>query len=130
MIEVNIVADSKYKFDRGAVRARISDVLQRFRIKDKVEVTLQVVGRRKITQLNETYLKHEGVTDVLSFPLNDPTDDRAFISSPDGVLHLGEIVVCYPVAIDEAVERQVSLDMQIMDLFEHGLMHLLGFHHE
>ncbi len=75
-------------------------------------------------------MKIEGATDVLSFPLNDSSDDRPFISSPDGILRLGDIVVCYSVAVEEALEKQCKVDSQIQFLAEHGLMHLLGYHHE
>ena len=130
MVEIQIIADSKYKVDKSVVRERMIAALARHHLTDKVQVVIEIVGRRRITELNETYLKHQGVTDVLSFPLNDPNDNRAFVARPDGILDLGEIVVCYPVAMEGAVERQVTIDEQIADLAEHGLMHLLGFHHE
>ena len=130
MIDIQILGDSKYKIDRDALRARFVEVLLRYKLKDNVTVSVEIVGKRRIKELNEMYLKHEGYTDVLSFPLNDPADDRPFISPPDGQLQLGEIVVCYPVAMEEALARQVGVDAQVVDLAEHGLMHLLGFHHE
>ncbi len=130
MIDIQVIADSKYKVDREKLRERLTGVLARYKLVDNVIVEIQIVGKRRIKELNEGYLKHEGYTDVLSFPLNDPGDDRPFISPPDGQLHLGEIVVCYPVAMEEALTRQVGVDVQVTDLAEHGLMHLLGFHHE
>jgi len=130
MVEIEIVADSKFRIDRDLLRTRLVTLLARYKLRDRVKVVVELVGRRRIKALNEGYLKHSGYTDVLSFPLNDPMDDKPFISPPDGILYLGEIVVCYPIAIEEALERQVSVDVQIADLAEHGLMHLLGFHHE
>lgn len=130
MITINILADAKFPFDRTLLREHLTAVLARHRLTDNVEVEVQVVGKRKITQLHVDFMQLPGPTDVLSFPLNDPSDERPFLSSPDGVLRLGDIVVCYPVAVEEALEKQIKVDEQIKFLAEHGLMHLLGFHHE
>ena len=130
MININILADAKFPFDRTALREHLTKVLAKFRLTDRVEVDIQVVGARKMSELHRVYMKIEGPTDVLSFPLNDSADDRPFISSPDGILRLGDIVVCYPIAVQEALEKQCRVDSQIQFLAEHGLMHLLGYHHE
>ncbi|KKU45860.1 MAG: putative rRNA maturation factor [Microgenomates group bacterium GW2011_GWC2_46_7] len=130
MISINILADAKFPFDRRALRQHLTKVLAKYKLTDSVEVDVQVVGARKMASLHKIYMQLPGPTDVLSFPLNDPSDDRPFISSPDGVLRLGDIVVCYSEAVTQALEKQCKVDSQIQDLAEHGLMHLLGFHHE
>ena len=130
MIQIEIVADAKFPFDRTALRIHLTKVLVKYKLVDDVEIDVQVVGGRKMSELHKIYMELPGPTDVLSFPLNDPEDDRPFISSPDGVLRLGDIVVCYSEAVKEALEKQCKVDTQIQDLAEHGLMHLLGFHHE
>ena len=126
MIAINIIADAKFPFDRTQLREHLTQVLAKFRLTDKIEVDVQVVGKRKMSELHRVYMKLEGPTDVLSFPLNDSADDRPFISSPDGILRLGDIVVCYPVAVEEALEKQCKVDEQIKFLAENGLMHFLG----
>lgn len=130
MIAINILADAKFPLDRDGLRAHLTAVLAKHRLTDNIEVDVQVVGSRKMSALHKTYMQLHGETDVLSFPLNDPADDRPFLSSPDGILRLGDIVICYPVAVTQALEKQCKLDAQIQFLAEHGLMHLLGFHHE
>ena len=130
MITINILADAKYPFDRAALRTHLTSVLAKYKLTDNVQIDLQVVGKRKMSKFHHTYMQLSGPTDVLSFPLNDPSDDRPFLSSPDGVLRLGDLVICYPVAVKETLEKQCRLDQQIQFLAEHGLMHLLGFHHE
>lgn len=130
MITINILADAKFPFDRVALREHLSKVLAKYRLIDAIEVDLQVVGKRKMSELHRVYMKIDGPTDVLSFPLNDPQDDRPFMASPDGVLRLGDLVICYPIAVEEALEKQCKVDSQIQFLAEHGLMHLLGYHHE
>lgn len=130
MITINILADAKYPFDRVVLRSHCAKLLAKYKLTEGVEVDIQAVGKRKMSALHKVYMDLPGPTDVLSFPLNDPADDRPFMSSPDGILRLGDIVVCYPIAREEALEKQCKLDTQIQALVEHGLMHLLGFHHE
>ena len=130
MISINILADAKFPFDRTELRAHLTKVLAKYKLVSGVEVDIQVVGARKMSELHRVYMKLPGPTDVLSFPLNDPADNRPFISSPDGVLRLGDIVLCYGEAVKEALEKQCKVDSQLQFLAEHGLMHLLGFHHE
>ncbi len=130
MVTINILADAKFPFDQGALRVHLTKVLAKHRLVRDIELDIQVVGKRKMSELHHVFMKLEGPTDVLSFPLNDPEDDRPFISSPDGILRLGDIVICYSVAREEAIEKQCKIDDQIQFLAEHGLMHLLGHHHE
>jgi len=130
MITINILADAKYPVDRDYLREKLRRELTKNRLTEGVELTVFVVGKRKMSQLHKQYMGLSGPTDVLSFPLNDPTDDRPFLASPDGILRLGDIVVCYTEALEEALSKQVKIDEQVAYLAEHGLMHLLGYHHD
>ncbi len=130
MITINILADAKFPFDRSALRTHLTKVLAKYKLVSGVEIEVLVVGSRKMAELHKTYMQLPGPTDVLSFPLNDPSDSRSFVASPDGILRLGDIVICYSVAVTEALAKQVKIDTQLQFLAEHGLMHLLGFHHE
>lgn len=130
MVTVNIQTDSRYKFDHERLRNCLVEVLARYKLTEKVVVDVTMVGKRKMSQLHQDYMKLQGPTDVISFPQNDSSDGRPFVGSPEGELQLGDIVICYPVAIEEAIEKQVKVDNQLRYLAEHGLMHLLGYHHE
>ena len=46
------------------------------------------------------------------------------------VLRLGDIVLSYPQVINDAVRDEMLVDDKVDELIEHGLMHLLGIHHE
>ena len=129
-VEVFINADSRYKFDRKMVREAVKQVLMKEGLLGKVEVGLSVVGDRKMKQLNAAFRKKPYTTDVLSFPLEDTISPQPFIGSPDSVMRLGDIVISYPVARDQAAQRNVMLDEEIVFLTTHGLLHLLGHHHD
>lgn len=127
---ISIFADSKHPVDRKGIRERMAYVLSKHGLATGVQVDILIVGRRKMANLHLKYLSLAGPTDVLSFPLNDAAAGAAFVASPDDVLRLGDIVICYPVALEEALAKQIRVDEQVQFLAEHGLMHLLGYHHE
>ncbi len=61
------------------------------------EVSVRLVDRAEMAQLNETYRNKQGTTNVLSFPADLPSD----VDSP----LLGDIVICAPVVREEAANR-------------------------
>lgn len=129
-VSVFIKTDSHYRVDREKVRTAIIEVLLQKRVKGKVEVSIAIVGNRQMKKLNKQYRNINTSTDVLSFSLSEQKDRKAFVVPPDNRLHLGDIVVCYPVAVEEAGEENKMVDDKINELIEHGVLHLLGYHHD
>lgn len=85
-------------------------------IKPNNVVDLFIVDERQMSELHQKWMQTYEPTDVLSFPLEKDT------SYPDDVIRLGDIVVCYPVAVKQGDS--------VASLAHHGLLHLLGHHHE
>lgn len=125
-VRVEITADSRYKFDRKQIREAVRKLLKEKSLSGKVTVGLAVVGERKMKELKKNYLGEEGITDVLSFCQTEGEE------MPDGEesLLLGDVVVCYPQAKRQAVSFKRLLDDEIEFLVLHGVLHLLGIHHD
>lgn len=85
-----------------------------------------VVGERKIRELEKKYFGEDKVTDVLSFP---QMDGESIPEADSEVLTLGDVVVCYPQAKRQALKFNRLLDDEIDFLVNHGVLHLLGIHH-
>jgi ssRNA-specific RNase YbeY (16S rRNA maturation enzyme) len=49
---------------------------------------------------------------------------------PGKYIRLGEIIICYPVALAESKEMGIPVENRIVDLAVHGTEHLLGKHHD
>ncbi len=132
MLRIPIKAESRYPVERKKIRKLVRQVLVKHGIKDEAEVSISFVGDRKMGRLNKDFMKRQGTTDVLSFPLINSQSkmQRGFVSPPDDILRLGDIVVSYPQARHQAMERNVTVDKEISMLVKHGLLHLLGIHHE
>ncbi len=136
MLKLNLMvtADSRYSFDRKRVKLAMEKVLQdQGKFEGKITVSLSVVGERKIRELEMKYFKRDEVTDVLSFPLEEamPAGRQGEVMpEDDDGQSLGDIVICYPQAKRQAMQWNRLVDEEIEFLACHGLLHLLGVHHD
>jgi probable rRNA maturation factor len=74
------------------------------------------VTETAIKDLNRKYRGKDKPTDVLSFPLEN------FEPGPDGIIHLGDIVICKA----QAKKKNHAVSF----LIKHAMLHLLGEHHQ
>ncbi len=125
-VTVPIFVESRYKVNRKRIRALVSNLLNTREIDGKVEVSVSIVGDRKMKELSQKYMKDTKVRSILSFSL---TEGEPTYSLPN-VLSLGDIILSYPQVIKESSEEEKLVDDKIDELVEHGLMHLLGINHE
>ncbi len=95
------------------------------------EVSLVIAGQDEVHRLNREYLGEDRPTDVLSFPMLPPhgADDPGFVTPPDGLRHLGEVIVSYPQAVAQAQEHGHAVTREVAFLTIHGVLHLLGYDH-
>lgn len=129
MITVNLTVGSRYPINRKRIRQATEQFLREHNV-THAQVDISVVGGRKIKELNESELKHEGKTDVLSFPQHEKNKLDDF-PMPEGVPpHLGDIVVSFPEAVKTARRYGKLVDDQLCFYIEHAIMHLLGYHHD
>lgn len=126
MIKVTVSKQSGYPVKSSILKKKLSSFLEKNGIVSDAEVSIAIVGEKKMMEVGAKYLKDKKLHNVLSFT---PTEVKGFVYPPDGILHLGEIVVCYPVAVKESAEENVLIDERVVELVEHGALHLLGIHH-
>lgn len=88
-------------------------------------VDLFFVDTEQIAELNGVHLGHDGPTDVLSFPLDDPSEADGFGFVP----HLGDVVICPAIAAHQAPDHAGDLRAEVLLLAIHGTLHLLGHDH-
>ena len=126
MITVLFQTESHFPCNRKKIKDAVAAVLGG-KVKRSVEVSVSIVGDRRMHQLNKQYRNIDDTTDVLSFGLNESAEkSEQFVEAPDNILRLGDIVVSYPQAIAEAAEENKMVDDKIIELVLHGLNHLLG----
>ena len=93
------------------------------KIKKDPSVSLAFVDQKEIKQLNKIYRQKNRPTDVLSF---GSRESQAIPGESD----LGEILICYFVAVSQAKASGHSTAAEIKILLIHGLLHLMGFDHK
>ena len=136
MINIIISSDPRYQINRDMIRSTLLTVLQRNRVSGKIEIGVNIVGARKIHELNRKYRGVDSPTDILSFALEDMNPANlmhipraGFVAAPDNWIRLGDIVLSYPQVLEDASSDGISVDEEIGSLLEHGMQHLLGVHH-
>ena len=97
--------------------------MQLFKIKKDVELSVNIVTKNRIQEINKTYRQIDRVTDVISFEFDEGFNEY------DGYIVLGDIFICFSKAIQQAKEYQHSIRREICFLFTHGLLHLLKMDH-
>ena len=84
-----------------------------------------LISPEEIRSLNRDYRGVDSVTDVLSFPQFEATDDL-----PEaGEICLGDVVICEDSVKEQADEYGHSYEREFIYLFVHSLLHLLGYDH-
>lgn len=134
MINIIISTDPRYSINRALIKEIVLETLIKHRILGKVEIGINIVGDRKMHELNRRYRGVDATCDILSYALEDPNPIKfqgvGFVAAPDKVLRLGDIVISYPQAVEDAALEEISVDEEIRSLVEHGIDHLLGIHHK
>jgi len=89
--------------------------------REDAELSLLVVGDRRIRALNREWRGKDAATDVLSFPLSDP---------PGIGPVLGDVVISFETAVRRAFGEGRSTRRELERYLAHGILHLLGYDHE
>ncbi len=91
-------------------------------LKKKTFISVSIVDDKEMKELNKKYLKRNYTTDVLSFETKERQDS--------GEMYLGDVVVNKEQARRQAKDYGNTYEEEISDLVGHGVLHLLGVHHE
>ena len=136
-MEIGVLIDEGLEvgLETGWVRSMVERVLTAQGTGSGVEVSLVITGQERIRELNRIYRGEDEPTDVLSFymlPVEEKPEPGVlpFVTPPDGVLHLGEVIISYPQAAIQAEEHQHSVEKEVTVLIIHGVLHLLGYEHD
>lgn len=117
-------------------------------ITQPIMLTLLITDDAGIREMNTQYRQQDKPTDVLSFPLLEqplvnapsdqlwaiPDDDAQpaqetppFVTPPDMITNLGDIVMSWPTVVRQAAEANHSTLYEILYLLSHGVLHLVGY---
>ena len=132
MVKVIIHTDTRYPVNRRVIRKAVLDTFSEFKVESgDLEVSVAVVGSRKMKDLSLKFLKDGKTHEVLAFAQEEisQSDGRGFVNPPDNILRLGDIVLCWPEILKEASRQDSMVDDQLYFLTGHATEHLLCKHH-
>src|SRR5476651_2372464 len=104
--KILIFVESRYKINRKRVKSAVFSVLEEQNVKSPFEVSIAIVGDRKMKALNNKYRQKDSTTNILSFPLSEgPTTYL-----PSDYTRLGDIIISYPQVIRESAAEDMLVD--------------------
>jgi probable rRNA maturation factor len=109
------------KITTRLLRQIVNGLLAELKI-PKAILGINLVAAPEMTLVNETFLKHAGSTDVITF---DHGEKRKTESGKQEYLH-GELFICVDEAIVHAKKFKAKWQSEIVRYIVHGILHLLG----
>ncbi|MCK0471565.1 rRNA maturation RNase YbeY [Halalkalibacter sp. APA_J-10(15)] len=98
-------------------------------VKGEVEVSVTFVDEGQIQQINAQYRNKDHPTDVISFALNEESEEEVRVIG-DGLPNmLGDIIISVSHIQRQADEYNHSFERELGFLTVHGMLHLLGYDH-
>jgi len=88
------------------------------------ELSILLVNDKQIAELNRTWRRKRGPTNVLAFSLREGDDSKMALNL------LGDIVISVDTAAREAKKEGISFHSHLQVLLVHGFLHLIGYDHE
>jgi probable rRNA maturation factor len=92
-------------------------------ISSDTSLSIVVTDDLQLHQLNQQFVGIDSPTDVLSFP-------AGYIDPDTNSFYLGDILVSYPRAHEQALQAGHSIEAELQLLVVHGILHLAGHDHE
>jgi len=131
--QIGIHVEEKFRglVDGGWIKKIVQQIVNAEGVAPPYEVSLVFTDSETVQQLNRDYRGVDEPTDVLAFYMLPQKEvDDSFALPPDGVTRLGEVIISYPQAAEQAREQGHSPERELALLIIHGILHLLGYDHE
>ena len=118
--------EAEYDADVDALVNAVDQALQFGQAPAPAAMTVTITTDERVHELNLQYAGIDSTTDVLSFPAEgDP-----YAVEPGEPPYLGDVVIAYPIAEQQAVTASHPVIAELQLLAIHGSLHLLGYDHD
>lgn len=132
MITISVIKETPCEVVISELQSRVEHTLRANGVISDAEVSVVLVDRAQMLSYVEKHLQETGeeaaAHPVLSFVQNEL--EGPFVNPPDGVTHLGEIIVSFPHAEEDAKLQNKTTQEVVCELSEHAALHLMGVHHD
>jgi probable rRNA maturation factor len=114
---------SKYKISEKKLKEKTKAILDALDCPDG-ELSILLLDDSQIAVLNKTYLKREGPTNVIAFPMRE----GEFAEVTPNLL--GDVVISLETTAKESKMAGIPVQERLLELTIHGILHLFGYDHE
>ena len=111
---------------RAYLKKVVETSLRHIATQSNCEIGIACVDNAESQQLNLEYRGKDKPTNVLSFPSDLPDEMAAILDS----FPIGDLVICIPVVLQEALDQQKTPIEHFTHMLVHGTLHLMGYDHE
>jgi len=127
MFKVNVFKQSNYPIKAVKIKKFLKDFFQKEGMVSDSFVSVAFVDEKKMLSIaRQYYPKDNNLHSVFSFVEKDVSGFN--IPKRLGI-NLGEIIICYPLAVKEASRENILVEEKILSLLSHSGEHLMGRHH-
>lgn len=133
IISVTFNSDIKPAISKKSLLQVANIVINSLDIKKSIEMGIVITNDEEIKGLNSAYRQINSATDVLSFHMQPDENDNlspSFITPPDEIQHIGEVIISYETASRQAKENSITITEELTFLLVHGILHLMNYDHE
>ncbi|WP_166168757.1 MULTISPECIES: rRNA maturation RNase YbeY [unclassified Acinetobacter] len=111
---------------RAYIKKVIETTLRFINVDQDCEIGIACVDNDESHKLNLEYRQKDKPTNVLSFPSDVPEEVLAMLDA----LPIGDLVICIPVVLQEAIDQNKTPIEHFTHMLVHGTLHLMGYDHE
>lgn len=126
-MSIEVVNETETEIDVAEFRDIAEYTLAQMHVASDAELAIMFIDPEPMEELHVKWLDLEGPTDVMSFPMDELRPGTEEHPTPPGVL--GDVVICPPVAREQAHRAGHSTAEEMLLLTVHGILHLLGYDH-
>jgi probable rRNA maturation factor len=114
---INIINEANQESYELVIKKALKQAYKATKTKRKKVLNIILVTNERIQSLNKTFRSKDKVTDVLTFPSDEPNE-------------LGDVFIALNVARTQAHDYHHSIEREIGFLAVHGFLHAIGYDHE
>ena len=129
-MSIEVCNESGVTLDESLIASVARHALDAMHVNPAAELSILAVTTEVMSELHERWMDEPGPTDVMSFPMDELTEESRRPDAPDmGPALLGDIVLCPEFAKAQARQAGHTLSDELHLLTVHGVLHLLGYDH-
>lgn len=114
-MEITIINKTKIKINKKEIKENILTLSRHLGFKGSI--TVYFCGDKLCRRINKDFLKRNGLTDVISFPINE-----------NG--YIGDVLINLRQVERQARLYKISFKEELKRILIHGILHILGYDHE